>query len=168
MSKEVFLENSEGKSQVFCELKTLIEQNKQHLSVLVNSSMSLLYWEIGKRINGEILLQKRAEYGKQIVETLANQLTQTYGKGWSEKQLRHCLRIAEIIDDKEILYALSRELSWTHLRALIYIKEPIKRSFYIEMCKIKRWSTRTLQERINSMFYERKQYKNSRIPYRTS
>lgn len=72
-----------------------------------------------------------------------------------EKHLRHCLRIAETIQDREILYAVSRELSWTHLRSIIYIDEPLKRIFYIEMCKLERWSTRVLQERINSMLFER-------------
>lgn len=155
MSKQVFLENSAKKQPVFLELKTLIEDSKQKLSVTVNSSMSLLYWQIGKRINEEILQQKRAEYGQQIIKTLAQQLTKTYGKGWSDKQLRHCLRIAETIENKDIVYALSRQLSWTHFRTLIYINEPLKREFYIEMCKIERWSTRVLQERINSMLYER-------------
>lgn len=78
-----------------------------------------------------------------------------YGTGWGEKHLRHCLRLAETFQDKEILYALSRELSWTHIRSIIYINEPLKRMFYLEMCKLERWSTRVLQERINSMLYER-------------
>lgn len=89
------------------------------------------------------------------MQTVSAQLVLEYGKGWGQKHIRHCLRIAETFEDKEILYALSRELSWTHLRSIMYIDEPMKRMFYIEMCKLEKWSTRILQERINSMLYER-------------
>jgi len=46
-------------------------------------------------------------------------------------------------------------LSWTHIKALIYIDDPLKREFYVEMCKAERWSTRTLQDRLDSMLFER-------------
>lgn len=137
------------------DIKALIAESKQQLAVTVNSSMSQLYWNIGKRINEDVLLNERAEYGKQIIQSLAAQLTEEYGKGWSEKQLRHCLRTAETFPNKEIFYALSRELSWTHLRTIIYLENALKREFFIEMCKLEKWSTRVLQERINSMLYER-------------
>jgi hypothetical protein len=71
----------------------------------------MLYWQIGKRINEEILQNKRAAYGKEIVHTLSTQLTVEFGKGWSEKQLRHCLRFAEIFPDQEIVSSLWRQLS---------------------------------------------------------
>jgi hypothetical protein len=63
---------------------------------------------IGKyRIQAEILQGQRAEYGKQIIATLSQQLTQTYGKGWSDHQLRYCVLIAEVFPDRDILYTLS-------------------------------------------------------------
>ncbi len=152
MSKKEF---SPPKNELSSDIKLLIQQSRQRVAVSVNSAITILYWQIGKRINEEVLLHGRADYGKQIVQTLSSQLVREYGKGWGEKHLRHCLRIAETIQDKEILYAVSRELSWTHLRSIIYIDEPLKRTFYIEMCKLERWSTRVLQERMNSMLYER-------------
>jgi predicted nuclease of restriction endonuclease-like (RecB) superfamily len=115
----------------------------------------MLYWQIGRRINQEVLKEQRAEYGRQIVVSLARQLETEYGKGWSEKQLRHCLRFAETFPDEEIVSALRRQLSWTHIKTLIYIDDELKRSFYIEMCKLEKWGTRILQERVNSMLYER-------------
>ena len=78
-----------------------------------------------------------------------------YGKGWGEKHLFHCIRFAETLPDEQIVYALRRELTWTHIRSLIYIEDAIKREFYIEMCKLERWSSRQLQERMKSMLYER-------------
>ena len=115
----------------------------------------MLYWQIGKRINIEILNEQRAEYGKLVVATLSKQLTETYGIGWSEKQLRHCLRFAEVFPDSEIVSTLWRQLSWSHLKEVIYFDDDLKRMFYIEMCKLEKWSVRTFRERINSMLYER-------------
>lgn len=136
-------------------VQELIKQSKQQLAVTINATMTQLYWEIGSLVNKEILHNKRAEYGKQIVSSLSTELTKQYGKGWSEKQIRHCLRFAETIPDFEIVSTLQRQLSWSHIKSLIYMDDPLKRSFYIEMCKMEKWSTRTMQERINSMLYER-------------
>ncbi len=143
------------RTDIFREIKTLIEQSRQQAAVTVNAAMTLLYWQIGKRINDEILHDQRAEYGKQIVESLSRELTKEYGKGWSKRHLHHCLRFAEIFPDIQIVNALRTQLSWTHIRTIIPIDDELKREFYIEICKHERWSTRTLQERINSMLYER-------------
>ncbi len=137
------------------EIRKLIVQSRQQVAVAVNSTLSILYWQIGKRINEGVLQNKRAAYGKELIPLLAARLTAEFGKGWGEKHLRHCLRMAETITEEKMLYALSRELSWTHLRSLIYIDDALKRSFYIEMCRHEKWSTRVLQDRINSMLYER-------------
>ena len=137
------------------ELRDLIEQSRQQLAMTVNTVMSMLYWQVGKRINEEILINQRAEYGERIIKTISSQLTSEYGIGWSEKQLRHCLRFAETMPDFQIVSALWRQLSWTHIKTLIYIENSLKRDFYMEICRIEKWSTRVLQERINSMLYER-------------
>lgn len=137
------------------EVKRLIEQSKQQIAISVNSSLTLLYWNIGRRINAETLQSKRAEYGKQIIATLARQLTLEFGNGWSEKQLRHCMRFAECFTDNQIVSTLSRQFSWSHIQSFIYIEDPLKRDFYIEICKLEKWSVRTLRERIQSMLYER-------------
>lgn len=142
-------------TEIVADIKALIEQSKQQVSIAVNATLTMLYWQVGNRINTEVLKDNRAEYGKQIVNTLSAQLTAVYGLGWSEKQLRHCLRFAETIKDEQIVSALRRQLSWTHIKSVIYIEDEVKRLFYFEMCKIENWSTRTLQERINSMLYER-------------
>jgi len=151
------LENSEKISfpNVFNDIKILIDQTKHNIAVEVNATMSMLYWNIGNRVNIEILNNQRAEYGKQIVYTLAKQLETEYGSGWSEKQLRHCMRFAEVFSDVEIVYTLCRQLTWSHLRIIFFIDNELKRQFYIEMCKIEKWSVRTFRERVNSLLYER-------------
>ena len=147
--------STSGPENLFREIRTLIEAGRHEVAVSVNATMTQLYWEVGTRIRAEVLKGERADYGAQIVQSLANQLTQTYGKGWTEKQLRHCIRFAEVFQDSEKVSALRRQLTWTHLKTLIYIDNDLKRTFYAEICQLERWSTRTLQERIQSMLYER-------------
>ena len=137
------------------EISLYIEESKQQLAITVNATLSLLYWQIGKRINEEILQNQRAEYGKEIVSALSRQLTLDYGTGWSKRQLHHCIRFAEVFSDFEIVHTLCSQLSWSHLRLIIPMEDTLKRDFYIEMCKLEKWSTRTLQERIQSMLFER-------------
>ena len=120
-------------TDLFVEVKGLIQSAKQQAAVVVNAELTLLYWQVGKRIADEVLKGERAEYGKQIIKILAKQLTQSIGRGWSTQQLRHCLRFAEVFPDNQIVYALRRQLSWTHIRALMYIDNALKRDFYISM-----------------------------------
>ena len=143
------------RDNLFSDIKTLIEQSKQQIAVAVNSTMTMLYWQIGTRIKTDILQNKRAEYKQEIVKQLAINLTEQYGKGWSEKHLRHCLRFAETFPDMAIVSTLWRQLNWSHLKLLTYIDDPLEREFYIEMSKLEGWSFRLLQDRVQSMLYER-------------
>ncbi len=137
------------------EVHTLIEEARQRATMAVNAELTWLYWQVGNCIHRDVLNENRAEYGKQVITNLSESLTKSYGRGWSEKQLRHCLRFAESFPDSEIVSALRRELSWTHLKALIYLDDPLKRDFYLEMARTERWSSRQLQERISSQLFER-------------
>lgn len=137
------------------DVRQLIVDARQRVAVVVNTELTMLYWQIGRRINAEILHGQRAQYGKQIVASLARQLTEEYGKGWGEKHLRHCLRLAETFPNEPILYTLCREFTWSHLRLLMFIEDPLKRDFYIELGRVERWSVRQMQERINSLLFER-------------
>ncbi len=140
---------------LLAELRGLILSTRVQVAQAVNAGLTALYWQIGDRIRHEILKEKRAEYGAEIVSALGRQLENEFGRGFSEKSLRHMLRFAESFPDLAIVSSLLRELSWTHFKALIYLDEPLKRDFYAEMCRLERWSTRTLQGRIQSMLYER-------------
>ena len=77
------------------DIRQLIDDSRSRLAVTVNSALTLLYWNIGQRIHTEVLKGERAEYGEQIVATLAKQLETGYGRGFSSKNLRHMLRFAE-------------------------------------------------------------------------
>ncbi len=137
------------------DIRLLIDSARQRVALAVNAELTLLYWQVGRRVQTEVLQGGRAVYGQEVVKVLAAGLSAEYGKGWSEKQLRHCLRLAETFADEAILSALRRELSWTHIKALIYIDDALKRDFYTELCRAERWSSRQLQERTNSLLFER-------------
>lgn len=102
--------------QLFKDVSGIIEESKQFVAQTVNSTLTLLYWKIGKRINEDVLQNKRAEYGKQIVASLTRQLVEKYGRGWDEKTIRHCLRSAETFSEELIASAVQRQLGWTHLK----------------------------------------------------
>jgi predicted nuclease of restriction endonuclease-like (RecB) superfamily len=114
-----------------------------------------LYWHIGRRIRQDILKEKRAGYGEEIVVTLSRQLVLEFGRGFDEKNLRRMVQLAEVFPDREIVVSLTRQLSWTHFIALIPLKKPLQRDFYAEMCRLERWSVRTLRQKIAGMLYER-------------
>ncbi|MBS9767281.1 MAG: DUF1016 family protein [Flavobacteriaceae bacterium] len=133
----------------------IIDNTRSRLATTVNAEICLLHWTIGDRIKQEILHNKRAEYGKEVIKNLAFELTEHYGKGWSFYKLQHCVRSAYIFTKDEILYAVRTELTWTHLRSLMSIDDTLKRKFYMEMTRIEHWNTRTLDKKIDEMFYER-------------
>ncbi|MEF8732739.1 MAG: DUF1016 N-terminal domain-containing protein [Candidatus Accumulibacter meliphilus] len=142
-------------TQLLGDIRQIIEQGRQQLASTVNSALTLLYWQIGQRIHSELLKGERAAYGEQIVSAVARQLEAEYGRGFSEKNLRHMLRFAEAFPDQNIVSAVRRQLSWTHIKTLIYIEDPLKRDFYLQMCQQERWSARSLQERLDSLLFER-------------
>jgi predicted nuclease of restriction endonuclease-like (RecB) superfamily len=146
---------TDSSDQLFQEIRQLIDTAKGRAAATINAEITILYWQVGKSIQNEVLKGERAEYGKQIIASLSKQLTQAYGRGWSEKQLRHCLHFADTFPNEQIVSTLRRELSWTHIKTLMYIDDSLKREFYIEIAKLEGWSVRKLQERINSMLFER-------------
>ena len=114
---------------LLADVRQLIDSARQRVASTVNAELTQLYWQIGSRVNAELLKGQRAEYGKQVVAELARQLTTDFGKGWSEQQLRHRVRLADTFPVDQILSTVRRELTWSHLKSLIYIDEPLKREF---------------------------------------
>ncbi len=137
------------------DLRQMIDQSRNSVAQAVNASLSLLYWQLGKRLHSEVLAGERGEYGKRIVVEVARQLTTEYGNSFNQKQLWRMIQFAEIYPDEQIVVSLIRQLSWTHFVALIPLKDSLKRDFYAEMCRIERWSVRTLRKKIDSMLFER-------------
>ena len=83
---------------------------------------------------------------------MSRQLEREYGNGYSIKNIRHMIRFAESFTDELIVSTLSRQLSWSHFKEIIYLKQPLQKEFYAEMCRVERWSVRTLRQKISSGF----------------
>ncbi|MCA9450916.1 MAG: DUF1016 domain-containing protein, partial [Candidatus Omnitrophica bacterium] len=149
------MDNLPTNADLLTEVRQLIESAKTQVVAAVNAEMTLLYWRIGQRINTEMLGGERAEYGERLILNLSQQLSQEYGRGFTEKNLRRMMQFAQAFPDEQIVVSLIRQLSWTHILALLPLKQPLQREFYAEMCRVERWSVRTLRQRINSMLYER-------------
>lgn len=133
----------------------MIESARAQVTRTANAALTTLYWQIGTRIREDVLNEQRAEYGAEIVAALGRQLGARFGRGFGEKSLHRMIQFAAAFPDPEIVAALQRQLSWTHFRSLIPLRDPLKRDFYAEMCRVERWSTRTLQAKIDSMLFER-------------
>ena len=106
MKKEVTLQES-----LITDLRTLINEARNKVALIVNTEITLLYWHIGKRISEKVLGNQRAEYGKQIVSTVSTQLTKEYGRGFELRNLRRMMQFAELFPDFQIVSTVSRQLS---------------------------------------------------------
>ena len=148
-------DNLPESSELVNEIRQLIQEARTAVSAAVNAGLTMLYWRIGRRIQAEILKGERAGYGDEIVSTLSRQLQQEYGNGFSAKNLRHMIRFAEEFPEEEIVSSLWQQLSWSHFKEIIYLKAPMQKEFYAEMCRVERWSVRMLRQKIDSMLYER-------------
>lgn len=146
---------NQNHQQLITDLKELVDKTKSQVAVQVNSAMVVLYWKIGQRINEDVLGNKRAEYGKEVILHISQQLTVEFGNSFSEKNIRKMMQFASVFNNFEIVASAMRQLSWTHFLLLIPIAQETKRNFYLEVCKIENWSVRTLKEKINSLLFER-------------
>ena len=137
------------------EVRGLILAAREQVARAVDSGLVTLYWHIGRRVHQDILKEKRAEYGAEIVATLSRQLEAEFGRGFAEKNLRRMVQFAEAFPDERIVATLRRQLGWSHFKEIVPQQDELKRDFYAEMCRIERWSVRTLRKKIGGMLFER-------------
>lgn len=157
MNKDIELQPNEQQEEnlLYNDVCEIIDRARVRVATYVNTEVCLTNWYVGKRIKEDVLFNRRAEYGKRIVKNLSMRLVHRYGNGWSEKKLRHCLRAAYTFSEEDIVSATQRQLTWTHLKTLMYIKDPLARQFYVLMTDIEHWDTRTLADKIDKQLYER-------------
>ncbi len=137
------------------EVRDLILSARQTVAAAANATLTMLHWQIGNRIRKDILGEKRAGYGEQILSTLSKQLEAEFGRGFGQRNLFRMVRFAEVFPAPKILTSLMTQLGWTHFLHIIRLDDPLKRDFYAEMCRMEKWNTRTLDKKIGSMLYER-------------
>lgn len=145
----------QGMPLVFSDIIALIESARSRTAVCVNVELTLLYWRVGERIRREILKSRRAEYGAEILPTVSAKLTPIYGEGFKERNLARMIKFAEYFPKEKIVVMLSRQLSWSHFVEIFSVRNQLAREFYAEMCRMERWSVRTLRQKIGGMLFER-------------
>jgi predicted nuclease of restriction endonuclease-like (RecB) superfamily len=150
-------------NRIINDIVSIIERTKHQIAVQANSSLTLMFWQIGERIRREILQNKRAEYGKKIVITLSRELVSRYGKNFEEKNLRRMIQFAEKFPEFEKVVTLSRHLSWSHFLAIIPLKTEAERDFYSKLVCENPMGVRKLREQISRKVYERIENANLQI-----
>lgn len=141
MSQLVSAAGADGlPTNLHAELRTLIVSSRQRLAGAVNAELTRLYWAVGQRLATEVLGGERAQYGSQLLEQLGQQLSQEFGRGFEARNLRRMVKFAHAFPGAEIVSTLSTKLSWSHMVAIVALKNPQARQFYAQHAAQDRWS----------------------------
>jgi len=140
---------------LLADVRGLILSARESVARAVNAGLALHYWQVGSRIRADVLRERRAAYGQEILQTLSAKLVAEFGRGYADRNLASMVRFAEAFPDFEIVSTLSQQLGWSHFVEIVSMKDDLKRDFYAEMCRIERWSVRKLREKIGGMLFER-------------
>ena len=145
------------------EISLLIEQSRQKATLQANRTLTLLFWNIGKRIGEVVLQNKRADYGKQIVSVLATQLQDRYGRTFELRNLRRMVQFAEQFPDWEIVSSVATQLSWSHFIELLPLKTAETKLFYARQAADLHLSTKELRKLISRKAFERTEIANTQL-----
>jgi predicted nuclease of restriction endonuclease-like (RecB) superfamily len=158
--------------QIVNDIQDILNQTRQHVARVINTSMVQAYWPIGKRIIEENQQgESRAVYGKALLKTLSKSLQADFGSGFSERNLENMrlfylsYPISQTVSAK-LDTANSESLSWTyqtpqfqltwsHYLMLFSIKDNDERNFYEIESAQNNWSVRELKRQYNSGLYLR-------------
>ena len=104
------------------EVKEILKNARQKAYTAINSAMVEAYWEIGRRIVEEEQRGKeRAEYGKEILQNLSKELTEEFGKGFGERNIRNIRQFYVLFSDYEKWKSLISKLTWTHIQKVLKV-----------------------------------------------
>ncbi|MEG0236049.1 MAG: PDDEXK nuclease domain-containing protein [Cetobacterium sp.] len=145
----------ERRDNLYDDIKTLLESARKKVLSTVNSTMTLTYFLIGKKIveeeqNGEL----RAEYGKELIKNISIKLTEEYGKGFSETNLKQMKSFYEAYKNSQTV-SDQFKLGWSHYITLMRVKNIDERNFYEIEAINNNWSLRELKRQMNTALYER-------------
>ncbi|MCD1116693.1 PDDEXK nuclease domain-containing protein [Chryseobacterium turcicum] len=149
--------------KLFVDLSQLIEQSRHQVAMQANSTLTVLFWQVGKRINDDILQNQRAEYGKQIVPTVSTQLEHHYGRNFTERNVRRMMQFAEQFQELEIVSPLATQLSWSHFTELLPLKTYEAKLFYAQLSIEGKFGKRELRKQIASKAFERTEIVNIQV-----
>jgi len=138
------------------EIKKILKNARQKAYTAVNSAMVEAYWEIGRRIvEEEQSGRERAEYGKEIIKNLSKELTEEFGKGFGERNIRNIRQFYVLFSDYEKWKSLISKLTWTHIQKVLRVSNEKARIFYLTEAAENMWSVRTLDRNISTLYYNR-------------
>ena len=145
-------------------LVNLVERGRRVAAVQVNAALTLTYWLVGRAISVNTLRNGRADYGREILASLGQELGARFGAGFDQSNLSRMVTFARLFPDYDRVSELARQLSWTHVKSLVAIKSEAARAFYAEEAAAKHLSVRELRAAIERKAYERREIANSQIP----
>jgi len=138
---------------LFLSVKEIINQSRERVFRVANSTLLLSSWQIGQLIvEDEQKGKERAEYGKFVLKNLSKKLTFEFGKGFDESNLRNMRSFFQAFPIRD---AVRHELSWTHYRLLLRQENEQKKMYYLNESIENNWSYRELKRQINSLAFER-------------
>ena len=138
------------------EIKRILKNARQKAYTAVNSAMVEAYWKIGRRIvEEEQSGRERAEYGKEIIKNLSKELTEEFGKGFGERNIRNIRQFYVLFSDYEKWKSLISKLTWTHIQKVLRVSDEKARIFYLTEAAENMWSVRTLDRNISTLYYNR-------------
>lgn len=139
------------------DIRSIIEHGRQTAYAAAGQAAIMTYWNVGQRIVEEEQNGKsRAEYGKQIIPLLANQLTRDYGTGYGRRNLAYYRQFYLTFPQKEILHDFVQNLTWTHIRRILSVSNPDAQLWYLKAASGNMWSTTELDRNIATQYYERR------------
>jgi hypothetical protein len=144
-------------------ISSLIEGNRRAIYVHASGTTVMMFWEIGKHINNDVLENKRADYGKGIVSRVATQLTEKYGRTYEVRNLRRMMQFNEQFPNFEIVSPLATQLSWAHIIEILPLKSQEAKIFYLHEAVRGLLGKRELRKMISRKAYERKEIADTQI-----
>lgn len=142
-----------GLDSLFETINQIVEEARNTAYRAANFAMVKAYWNIGRAIvEEEQQGRERAEYGKELIIQLAKKLTKKYGRGFTQTNLKYMRQFYQVFDKS---HALRDQLSWTHYRLLLKVKDEQARAFYLQETIDCNWSTRSLSRQIGNLYYDR-------------
>lgn len=143
----------ENKQTLIQDVKHLINSSQDRAIRAIDNERVLLYWSIGERIIDELQNgQDRADYGKEIIKNLSNDLQPYFGSGYSIRQLELMRQFYKTFPNTNTLHS---QLNWSQYKLLIRLDTQDKREFYIGETAKNKWTGRELERQINSSLFER-------------
>lgn len=118
-------------NQTIKDIKSIISTGLNAAYSATNRAIVLTYWHIGERIvMQEQSGKERADYGKALIDILADELSKEYGKSYSKRNLQYYRKFYLCFSDEEIVNACVHNLTWTHFRSLLRVSDEKARLWY--------------------------------------